>query len=209
VKFLPLIGLMAASAVASGCGSDFVRDGRTPARLIIVSLQGASGAEPNKLSTVVFSDVITNVTTGGTCSTDSPCPTIFGDPGQVELRLQLRDIGTPTAPNSPSPLNAVTVTRYRVEYTRSDNRNTQGVDVPYSFDGAATFTVPADGAATAGFNLVRHQAKMEAPLAALASGGPIITTIATVTFWGHDQAGNEVMVQGTIDVSFGNFGDPA
>ena len=41
-----------------------------------------------------------------------------------------------------------------------------GVDVPYGFDGA--FTVTVAGAADASFTLVRHIAKEEAPLAALA-----------------------------------------
>jgi hypothetical protein len=208
-KFLALSGLVGASVVAAACGGEFARDAKAPARLVITALQGASGAEPDTLATVVHSDVITNVTTGGVCSATNPCPTIFTDPGQVELRLQLRDIGNPTTPNQPSPLNAVTIQRYRVEYRRSDGRNTQGVDVPYAFDGAATFTVPADGSATAGFNLVRSQAKREAPLSPLAQGDTLITVIAYVTFYGRDLAGNEVSVTGTIDVTFANFGDPA
>jgi hypothetical protein len=193
----------------AGCGGDFVRDSNAPVRLVIVALQGASGAQPNEIGTVVSSDVLTLVTSGGGCTVDNPCPTIFSDPGQVELRLQLRDQGSLTNPASPSQLNAVTVTRYHVRYVRSDGRNTQGVDVPYEYDGAATFTVPADGSATAGFSLVRSQAKREAPLAPLVNNDTIITTIAYVTFYGHDQAGNEVSVTGTIDVTFANWGDPA
>ena len=81
--------------------------------------------------------------------------------------------------------------------------------MPYAFDGAATFTVPADGSATAGFVIVRSQAKREAPLASLVTNDTLITTIAYVTFYGRDQVGNEVSVTGTIDVTFGNFGDPA
>ena len=66
-----------------------------------------------------------------------------------------------------------------------------------------------DGSATAGFTIVRSQAKREAPLAPLVNNDTIISTIAYVTFYGHDQTGNEVSVTGTIDVTFGNFGDPA
>ena len=206
-KLLTLSGVVAVSAAIAGCG-EFVRDGKSPARLVIMSLQGASGAEPDEVGTVVHSDVLTMVTEGGGCSNDNPCPTIFGDPGLVELQLQLRDIGAPTSPNSPSPLNAVTVSRYHVEYRRSDGRNTPGLDVPYAFDGAATFTVPAAGSAAAGFTLVREVAKREAPLATLVSGGTLITTIANVTFYGRDQAGNDVSVTGSIEITFGNFGDP-
>jgi hypothetical protein len=193
----------------SGCASEFARDAKAPARLVIVSLQGASGATPNEMTTVMHSDVITLVTTGGGCTTDNPCPTTFGDPGSVELRLQLRDIGNPASPSSPSALNAVTISRYHVEYRRADGRNTQGVDVPFAFDGAATFTVPSDGSITAGFSLVRNVAKAEAPLVALTNGGTLITTIAYVTFYGRDLAGNDVSVMGTIEVTFGNFGDPS
>src|SRR5512134_102107 len=119
----------------AGCGGDFARDSKSPGRLVINSLQAASGAEPDELGSTLSSDVLTLVTTGGVCSEENPCPTIYGDPGLVEMRLQLRDIGSPISPNAPSTLNAITVTRYHVEYLRADGRNTPGVDVPYAFDG--------------------------------------------------------------------------
>jgi hypothetical protein len=208
-KFVGLLGAVALSATTAGCGSSFVRDGQSPVRLVIVSLQGASGASPTQMSTVTHSDVITLVTTGGSCSQTNPCPTTFGDPGRVELRVLLRDQGNPDSPTSPSLLNSVTIERYHVEYRRADGHNVQGVDVPYAFDGAATFTVPSDGSASAGFTLVRNVAKDEAPLATLTNGETLITTIAYVTFYGHDQTGHEISVTGTIEVTFGNFGDPA
>jgi hypothetical protein len=132
----------------------------------------------------------------------------FNDMAEVEMRLILKDPGPPGVTVGPSLLNAVTITRYRVEYRRSDGRNTQGVDVPYSFDSALTFTVPSDGSATGVFQLVRHAAKEEAPLKALANNLDIISTIAYVTFYGHDQAGNDVSATATIGVDFGNFADP-
>ena len=52
--------------------------------------------------------------------------------------------------------NEITITRYHVSYRRADGRNTQGVDVPYAFDGAATATVPATGNVSIGFELVRQ-----------------------------------------------------
>ena len=57
----------------------------------------------------------------------------------------------------------MTISRYRVVYRRTDGHNTPGVDVPFPFDSAVTFTVTGDGGST-GFNLVRHSAKQEAPL---------------------------------------------
>jgi hypothetical protein len=102
----------------------------------------------------------------------------------------------------------VTFTRYRVAYRRADGRNTPGVDVPYPFDGAATFTVVGSQGGTGVFELVRHVAKAEAPLASLANNFTVITTIADVTFYGKDQAGNNVTVTGSIQVDFGDFADP-
>ena len=86
----------------------------------------------------------------------------------------------------------------------------QGVDVPYAFDGAITATV-TNTPVQVTFTLVRIQAKEEAPLHALAgAGGAIaISTIADVTFYGRDQAGNDVSVTGSIGITFADWGDPS
>jgi hypothetical protein len=110
---------------------------------------------------------------------------------------------------SPSPVNAVTINRYRVTFRRSDGRSTPGVDVPFPFDSAVTFTIAAGGTVNQPFELVRHVAKKEAPLGALAFSPVIISTVADVTFFGRDQAGNELSVTGSIGVQFGNFADPS
>ena len=102
----------------------------------------------------------------------------------------------------------MTINRYRVEYRRTDGRNVQGVDVPFAFDSGVTFTIPAGGLVKAGFQIVRHSAKEEAPLKALRANGSIISTIATVTFYGQDQAGNEISAAGNIGIDFGDFADP-
>jgi len=39
-------------------------------------------------------------------------------------------------------------------------------------------------------------------------GALIISTIAEVTFYGHDQVGNQVSVTGTISVNFADWADP-
>jgi hypothetical protein len=130
-------------------------------------------------------------------------PTIFSDSGQVTIRAIMKN---PVV--GPSPVNAVTIRRYRVTYRRADGRNTPGVDVPFPFDSAVTFTIPAGGSATQGFELVRHVAKLEAPLAALAISPVVISTVCDVTFFGSDQAGNDVSITGSFGVQFGNFADP-
>jgi hypothetical protein len=197
--------LLSAMFVA-GCG-EVSRNGRAPAQVVIVLLEGASGAEPDRFGSTLASDVVTIVERTINDETVG-VPTIYSDIGRVTMRLVLKDPGVPGVAATPSPLNTITFNRYRVTYRRADGRNTPGVDVPFPFDSAATFTVPAESDATVGFTLVRITAKQEVPLIALTSSPVYIQTIADVTFYGQDQAGNEVSVSGNIGISFGNFGDP-
>jgi hypothetical protein len=209
VKQIVLMAALAAATVSCG---DVVRDGRSPVYMVMESLLASRGAPtPGAYAGTLLSDVITLVTTGGSCSTTNPCPTIYDDMGRVTLRMSPKDIGpqaTATVP-SPSPNNEITVRRYRVDFRRSDGRNTPGVDVPYGFDGAATGTIPSGGTLTLDFEIVRHIAKAEAPLVYLATNLNVISTIAEVTFYGRDQVGNEVQVSGNILINFANHGDPS
>ena len=186
------------AALAAGCG-DMATDSRSPVQLTLMSLQAASGSTPEEFGSTLHSDVITIV---------DDSPTIFGDNGAAAFAIVVKDPGSdPTNPVGPSPLNSVTITRYRVVYRRTDGRNTPGVDVPHPFDSAVTVTVTTDGG-SAGFQLVRTSAKQDAPLLPLATNPNIISTIADVTFYGRDLAGNDVSVTGSIGIDFGNFGDP-
>ena len=200
-------GILLLAIAATGCG-EYVRDsGRAPAQPIILALQGASGAQPDKFSGTVASDVLTYV--NKTIGTEQVrVPTVFNDFGAVTMRLILKDPGAAGSVALPTPLNQVTFTRYTVIYRRSDGRNTPGVDVPYPLDGGLTFTAQADKDVTATFELVRHTAKEDAPLRALLTNPVIISTVAEVTFYGRDQAGNDVSVSGRISIDFGDFGDP-
>lgn len=201
-----LIGLAALVAAAVSCG-DVVRQGSSPVYLVIDQLQGIRGAvSPGAPASTLISDVITNVTTPAPCSTSNPCPTIFGDDGQVILRAPLKDPGA-TAALSPTTNNEVTINRVHVEYVRTDGRNAPGVDVPFAFDSAITGTIPAGGTLTTGFELVRNIAKRESPLVQLKSGDNILSMIARVTFYGADRVGNSIQVTGQIQIEFGNFGD--
>ena len=191
------------------CG-EVVRTGRSPVFLVIDALESTTGDKPTQFVTGgLQSDVITIVTSGGLCSQQNPCQIIFNDLGQVTLRTPLKDVtGTSSVnPSAPTTNNEVTINRYRVVYRRTDGRNVQGVDVPYAFDGALTGTIPAGGVLTIGFELVRHSAKLESPLAQLRSNGALIYTFAEVTFFGKDRVGNDIQVTGSIQVDFGNFAD--
>ena len=206
VKLVKFVALLALVGMSASCG-EMSRQGRSPVQIVIRSLSAASGASSSDTGGTLQSDVVVLVTEEP-CSPESPCPTIVNDVGEVEMALVLKDPGSPGVPASPTALNMVTIDRYRVEYRRTDGRNVQGVDVPYAFDSGLTFTIPSDGQATAGFQIVRHTAKQEAPLRALRSNGTIISTIATVTFYGRDQAGNEISASGNIGIDFGDFADP-
>ncbi len=201
-----LLGFAALVAASVSCG-DVVRQGSSPVYLVIDLLQGVRGG-PNAgtASGTLISDVITNVTSPAPCAPATPCPTIFGDSGTAVLRAPLKDLGA-TAALAPTSNNEVTINRIRVEYTRADGRNTQGVDVPYAFDGAVTGTITANGTLTLGFELVRNVAKQESPLAQLRTSSNFITSIAKVTFYGVDRVGNAISVTGQISIEFGNFGD--
>lgn len=181
-------------AASSGC-TDAARNGEGNSYLVISTLQGTAGLTGTP-SAVLASDVVNvNPDTGET--------SIAADGGTVAFSLVMKDEGGP----GPTQVNSITVNQYHVEYVRADGRNVPGVDVPFPFDGGLTLTVAGTGSTS--FTLVRIQAKQEAPLRALRFGGGarVISTIARVTFYGHDQAGRAVSVTGNIEVNFSDWAD--
>jgi hypothetical protein len=182
-------GLIAVMALAGGCAANG-RTGQASSYLIVDSLTAASGAKPSEFGGVLASDVLTG---GG----------VLEDLARVQFRLAMKDPSI----TQPTPVNSITVKGYRVTFSRSDGRNTPGVDVPYPFDGAMTATV--NGTATASLVLVRVQAKLERPLSLLAFGGGavVISTFADIVFYGTDQAGRDVTVNARISVNFSDWGD--
>jgi len=177
---------------SASCGSEMLRTGRSPVFLVIESLAGGPNAVAPFLSDVG--------------------PTVFNDVGVAQIRVVEKDqsdllpLGTGAVT---TPLNNVTITRYRVNFRRSDGKNTPGVDVPFSFDGGVSRTINVGAVNDVNFDLVRHAAKLEPPLRNLNSlgGQMLISTVAEITFYGHDQNGNEVTVTGFLDVTFGDFPD--
>ena len=179
IRMAMVLGLL----LVSSC-SQSIRTGQASSYLVLTSLTGGSDND-----STVESDVQTD--TGS----------VFTDSGTAAFQVVMKDSGG----LGPSPVNAITITQYHVEYVRSDGRNTPGVDVPFAFDGGVTATI--NGAGTVGFTLVRIQAKLESPLKALAfhGGAQAISTVARITFYGHDQTGREVSVTGNIDVTFADW----
>jgi hypothetical protein len=179
-----LMTLALTSTVGLTSCSEMTRTGQASSYLVMTNLSGGDQNDATVESDVVGDD-----------------GTIFSDTGQATLALQMKD----PEGRGPSPVNSITLTQYRVEYVRSDGRNTPGVDVPYPFTSGVTTTISDSGSVT--FTLVRIQAKLEAPLRALRSGGGAIaiSTIARITFYGHDQTGREVTVTGNLDVTFADW----
>jgi hypothetical protein len=193
--------LTSLSILTAGCGN--VSQGPSDTLVRITLLEASSGAQPDKFGGTLNSDVITVVKRNAVDT-----PTTFDDFARVTIAMTLKDPGAPGIANKPSDLNTVTFTHYRVTYMRTDGHNVPGVDVPFGFDSGLTFSANPDGTVQVSFELVRHAAKDDAPLRALQVSGLIISTIADVTFYGKDQAGNNVSVTGSIGINFGDFGDP-
>ena len=197
------IGAVLAALAATGCG-DVVTQGQGPVTAVVTNLSATSGANPEQMGNTLNSDVITYVkkTINGVIV---QVPTIFSDNGAAVITVDRKN---PTSATAPTSTSQITFSRYRVEFIRADGRNQAGVDVPYGFDSAATVTAAPGQPGSVSFEMIRHTAKTEAPLVALANNLQFITTIAKVTFYGKDHAGNDVIAVGQMGVTFGNFGDP-
>lgn len=108
-----------------------------------------------------------------------------------------------------SQYSNIMVTRYIVTYTRSDGKNEEGVDVPYSFEGSLSAQVEVDASLEISFIIVRESAKLEPPLLSLREGwgeGPL-TVQAKVDFYGHDMANHTVKATGYLTIFFADYID--
>jgi hypothetical protein len=175
-------GLAVVVVATASCG-DVIRSSRSPALLVVTSLQDSDG------SGVLVSDPIVN-------------GTVFNDIATATLSLTMKNFTAPTSTN-----NRVTINRYHVLYRRADGRNAPGVDVPFPFDGAVTSSIDANGSGSVSFEIVRHVAKKESPLVQLINEVRVINAIADVTFYGQDLVGNDVSATGSIQIDFANIGD--
>jgi hypothetical protein len=114
---------------------------------------------------------------------------------------------------------AVIVEQFRVRFFRTDGRDIEGEDVPFSFSGGITTAVDIGTGAGANVTitipLVRVQAKQESPLrnfrnlvatsGQTANGGtlvPRVTMTAEITIFGRTVAGEAVSDTGRVTVDF-------
>jgi hypothetical protein len=187
--------LLAAVLVLPAC-NPVEKESDAISQLIIESLTGttAGGDEVNFLqSDVLYQDPETGVTT------------IRADTAKATFTARQLD---PNPILGPSNFADINVTHYTVTFFRSDGRNVQGVDVPYSFDGWTSLRVQAGVTATLSFVIVRETAKQEPPLLNLLETGTraeILAMTARVEFYGTDGSNKKVKATGYLPVYFANF----
>jgi hypothetical protein len=103
----------------------------------------------------------------------------------------------------------VLINQYSVRYFRSDGRNVEGVDVPYSITGAisAEEDVKTSGTSNIPIEVVRAQAKAEPPLSNLAGGGGaiVLTCFAEITLYGQNITGKTVTAKATMQIDFADY----
>jgi hypothetical protein len=175
------VGMMA----MVGCTPEWARRGEAQNVLLMTGINDG---------TPISSDV--RISTGSVCA------------DLVPLRLE-NHFKNPNVVNT-GFRGDMTVERYEVRYFRSDGRNQQGVDVPYTITGNLAQEVRGGEAATLNLEVVRRQAKLESPLVNLRGGGgaQIMTVFAEITLHAKMttlQTTNSVSARMQID--FADFAD--
>lgn len=183
VKLGALVGLAAFGMTA--CTPGWAKNG---AATVVLLMTGINNGEP------LESDV--RISSGAVC------------PDSVALRLENHSKN----PNATGIgfQGDITVERYEVHYYRSDGRNTEGVDVPYSFSGNVAQEVVAESAATLNLEVVRRQAKLEPPLTNLMNNGGaiVVTMFADITVHAVTTTGVATNpVSARLQVDFADFAD--
>ncbi len=184
-------GLAAALALVS-CNA-LVDDTQSATLLFVDSITGTD--LDGDTADYLQSDVLTeDPDTGGT--------SLHADIAIATLRAELLD---PNSRTGPSVYNDIQLSRYVVTYTLPNGGNVEGRDVPYSFEGALSATVPAGGKRDVSFVIVREVAKQESPLRQLWDGSDVLEVIAKVDFYGKDVAGKSVKASGRLTIFFANY----
>jgi hypothetical protein len=135
---------------------------------------------------------------------DSGSSTVAADAAKVTFAAQVLD---PEPFLGISSYSDLFVTHYTVAYSRSDGKNQEGIDIPYSFDGSLSARIQIGAQADVSFVIVRAVSKLEPPLINMAGGrgeGELKAT-ARIDFYGHDAVGNKVKATGYLTIFFANY----
>jgi hypothetical protein len=188
--------LAALSLGVAGCGLGVGTDDKAAVLMRIVSIDAQAGGMGNEFGSTLQSDVLWVSPTKGTSA-------IYPDIGRVTIGVW---------PKNPdltqlSAYNNVILERYEVKYMRSDGRNTQGVDVPFTISGPLSATVSPETTGVASFEVVRNAAKLEPPLMNLAygMGDNIITCYGEITVHGRTVSGQAVSDMARLQITFANY----
>jgi hypothetical protein len=127
----------------------------------------------------------------------------YTDPITVTLEAQYKNPQPPVTEESYK--TSVMIDRYTVTYMTSyDGGGTEGVDVPFSFEGNLSAVCEVEGTVDLEILAVRAEAKTAAPLAGLAGVLPIV---ARFDFIAHDLDGNEIQATGYMTIYFSDWQD--
>lgn len=185
----------------NGCNI-FENESTSGSKLIIQSIEGTEGD-----GDIIFSDVF--IAGGGSGSSEQD-GSIENDNAYVKVIAILLDPSC-TCPEESSFYNDIIVNQIKVEYSRSDGRNVEGVDVPLSFTQTLHVRVAVqESVISIPFIIVRHVAKLEPPLRDLREYGQekILQLNAKITVYGKDGGGHDVEpVSGMISVWCSDFPD--
>ena len=185
MKAVKLCTVVVLGALAmGGCTPDWAKNGSSQVVLLMTAINDGAPLD---------SDVV--ISNGGIC------------PDIVALRLE-NHFKNPGVVNT-GFRHDITVERYEVHYFRSDGRNVEGLDVPYSITGNLAQEVIEESAATLNLEVVRRQAKLEPPLRNLVTGGAVVlTAFADITLHARTTTGEVTNpVSARLQIDFANFGD--
>jgi len=178
---------------------------RSSSLLVVDQVIGQPGGEGEDDGNPLLSDTCDNPNIE---PQDPEFCTVFNDDALVTFSNNFLQVGTGIG-LSPTFLNDIIVTQYRVDYFRPNNRNTPGVDVPFGIDGTMNTRVAVDGNTADTMLVVRHTAKREPPLSELdnGTGESVLTANAQMKFFGADISGHTVSTTGFLEIHFANFGE--
>jgi hypothetical protein len=203
MKLRMMAAVLVAGLGLQGCTPDWATDNASPFIIEIASVTNADGELP------ILSDVSFPV---------------LNDEAQVTVNVFRKNNNEDLAT---TPVEHVYLKRYEIRYLRSDGRDREGVDVPFRITGPLNnlrFHTAGPGGAgeveqVFSLTLVRHQAKLEAPLANLRGGvinenegnfatlpnGAILTLIAEITIFAETVQGKALKAVGNVQVTFADF----
>lgn len=188
-----LSGMVIVAILALMACNPIENDTQSASLLTVLSIQGVDST--GSAADFLQSDVV-NMSTGSAVVTP--------DVATATIRNTTLD---PNPVGGVSQYSDVILTRYVVSYTLPNGAKTEGVDVPYSFEGALSTTIPINSESSFSFIVVRDVAKTEPPLHQLWDGVDVLQVTAKIEFFGHDVTNRDVKATGYLTIFFSNYAD--